>query len=74
MAKDEKEKEKLFEEDDSVLEDLTLERFNNFIIGEVAEVEGNIYIIAYDKNDINIIKKYYDYKVTMLEDNEFLNI
>ena len=51
-----------------------MERFNNFIIGEVAEVEGNIYVIAYDKNDINIIKKYYDYKVTMLEDNEFLNI
>lgn len=74
LAKDEKEKEELFEEDDSVLEELTLEQFNNYIIGEVAEVEGNIYIIAYDKKDIDTIKKYYNYKVTMLEDNEFLNI
>lgn len=74
LAKNEKEKEELFEEDDSVLEELTLEQFNNYIIGEVAEVEGNIYIIAYDKKDIDTIKKYYNYKVTMLEDNEFLNI
>ena len=74
LSNNESEYYELYEKDDWELENMTLEKFNQYTIGEVAEINNNKYIIAYDTKDIDIINKYYNHKILILENNEFITI